>query len=64
MGRLKTACKYHIAESWPGAFNILRKLFLCDIELIKGMNAGLETDIAWMNVWCDRLPPVFVSRLL
>lgn len=64
MYKKKPARKYHIAESCPGEFSIQRKLVLFDTELIKGMNAGVETDIAWMNVWCDRLPPVFVSRLL
>lgn len=25
------------------------------------MNAGVEADLAWMDVWCDRLPPVLSS---
>lgn len=61
---IKTECNYQIAKSRWGAFISRGSGFLCDIELIKGMNVGVEADIAWMDVWCDRLPPVFVSRLL
>lgn len=59
----KSECYYEIAKSCCGAFINRENGFLCGIELIKGMNVGVEADIAWIDVWCDRLPLVFVSRL-